>query len=154
MTTTLLAFASGVLTLGDMVLSLAISLPTLLVVYSFVEAPAQFMDALWGWLRFSWQAIAGLFMILTSIFVTIVSVLFRMGLKLLIGIVYLVFPVDLIPDFIIGLGQLDDLMVFIILFIWALSSGIRAEGISMIRFSFPDVPFPRGLTLWRDLFGF
>lgn len=153
-TTTLLVSISGVLTLGDMALALALSLPVLMVVYSFYESPGQFMEALWGWFRFLFQAVAGLSMILASIFIIIVSVLFRMGFKLLIGIVYLVFPIDLIPDFFIGLGQLDDLMVFIVLFIWALSSGIRAEGINMIRFSIPNVPFPRGLTLWRDLFGF
>ena len=45
---------------------------------------------------------------------------------LLIGsILYFILPVDLVPDFIIGLGWVDDLVVFI--FIWnALKSELRA----------------------------
>lgn len=49
--------------------------------------------------------------------------------KLLIigSLLYLVFPVDIVPDFIIGLGILDDITV--LAFIWlALKSEIDAYG--------------------------
>lgn len=38
----------------------------------------------------------------------------RILLPLVILFVYLVLPVDIIPDFIIGLGQVDDIVVAVI----------------------------------------
>lgn len=38
----------------------------------------------------------------------------RILLPLVILLVYLVLPVDIIPDFIIGLGQVDDIVVAVI----------------------------------------
>ena len=34
---------------------------------------------------------------------------------LVVGALYVISPLDLIPDFIIGLGEIDDLVVFIVL---------------------------------------
>lgn len=43
----------------------------------------------------------------------------RMGMSLLVSIIYIVLPIDMVPEMFFGfLGFLDDLMVFIFLFIY------------------------------------
>ena len=43
-----------------------------------------------------------------------VSSLVRYGLPL-IGLIYLIFPIDILPDPILGLGQLDDVAILLLL---------------------------------------
>lgn len=69
--------------------------------------------------QFGWR---GFFQLLANLpkFVKLFSRLIRdervaLGPKLLVAavLVYLILPTDFIPDFLVGLGQIDDLMVFL-----------------------------------------
>ena len=42
-------------------------------------------------------------------------------IAIIVSVVYFVLPIDLIPDFIVGLGQIDDIMVAVISFAMAIN---------------------------------
>lgn len=117
-----------------------------MIVGSFCRSPSQFLTASWERIVFlMWTPIA--VMLIIGLFALRIGFLmFKLSLKLIIsaivGIAYLLMPFDIIPDFILGLGQIDDLFLIVGLALWAFSAasmeGLRAS----ITSKRPSVGFP------------
>lgn len=144
--TYLVTRAGGVLTLGDILAVSALSAAAGGALLSFLRGPGQFATALWERIVFVvWVPVACVLIIALFAF-RIFALMMKLAVKAiitLIGIVaYVVFPVDLIPDILLGLGQIDDLIVTIALVSWFMSAGISAELKDSIQSRRPSTPFP------------
>ena len=62
----------------------------------------------------------------------------RVVIPLIILFVYLLFPVDIIPDFIIGLGQIDDIIVAVIN-VMAIVHGIKKNQDEVVTINATEV---------------
>jgi amino acid transporter len=146
----LLLFAKQqTLSLGDLLLiaivaSLFVTIITPMFV-SFLRKPDQFMRALEERARYAIAVPVGALLLLYVLIFRIMFILFKLSIKMakiVLGIIYVIIPFDLIPDFIIGLGQLDDVIIFISVVIWALSPGIKKSIRASIDVNRPTTPFP------------
>jgi uncharacterized membrane protein YkvA (DUF1232 family) len=141
-----LARLQGSLSLGDaLAVGLAASLLTS-VAASFFRNPGQFLTALYERVRYALLVPLAFLTVLLLFAFRIFLLLFKLSLKLLIWLVvsaaYLFLPIDVIPDFIIGLGQIDDIIVFISLGAWAFSAGVKEEIRTALALRRPQTPFP------------
>jgi uncharacterized membrane protein YkvA (DUF1232 family) len=57
-------------------------------------------------------------------------------------VVYSLWPFDIIPDVLIGLGQIDDLLVFFGLMLWAIKAGVSKQLRIAITVNRPTTQFP------------
>jgi hypothetical protein len=144
--TWLLWSAQGSVTLGD-ILGIAAVISLLSVaLQSMCRDPMQFSQAIWEravyvtLVPFSLAIVVGLFLL------SIAFILFRLSFKaivvLAVWLIYLVFPVDLIPDFVPVLGQIDDALVLISLCIWIISASARRALFKTMQLRRPKTPFP------------
>lgn len=113
---------------------------------SFCRSPAQFTIALWQRVVFVvWTPMAILLM-LALLAVRIAFLMLKVSLKLLIwvlvSVVYLLMPIDLIPDFFIGLGQVDDFLLIVSLAFWVFGAAAMGELRGSIASRRPTVAFP------------
>jgi uncharacterized membrane protein YkvA (DUF1232 family) len=141
-----LANVHGRVTLGDILLLAGIASFLTTVLASLHRDPAQFARALYERIRYAVVVPLCALLMLGLFCVRLLFLLFKLSLKLVVWLVvsvaYLLLPVDLIPDLFLGLGQLDDILLFISLGFWVLSSGIKAELRSRISIAHPTTPFP------------
>lgn len=108
--------------------------------------PMQFCQAIWEraiyvtLVPFSLAMVAGLFLL------SVAFILFKLSFKaivvLAVWLIYLIFPIDLIPDFVPVLGQIDDALVLISLCIWISSASARRALFKTIQLRRPRTPFP------------
>ncbi len=141
-----LAYFHERVTAADIVLIAAIASVLASIAASFLRSPRQFRRALF---ERCWYCIVVPLCVAAMVALLLLRVfflLFKLSLKLIIWLVvsaaYLFFPIDLIPDLIIGLGQIDDLIVFVSIGFWAFSAGAKDELRSVMRVSRPVTPFP------------
>ena len=130
----------------DLIIISIVSATLGIILGSFSRSPSQFARATWQRLLFMlWTPIA-ILMILTLFAVRIGFLMLKLSLKLLIaavvGLAYLVMPIDLVPDFLIGLGQIDDLFIITSLTFWAFSAAAMGGLRSSIVSRRPTIDFP------------
>jgi hypothetical protein len=116
------------------------------ILASFFRSPSQFVAALWQRIAFIiWTPIAVLAMVVLFL-IRVGFLVFKLSFKLLIwaivGLAYLILPIDLIPDFILVLGQIDDILLIVGLAFWFFSASSMIELRASIRSRRPKVPFP------------
>lgn len=138
-------FTSSI-TFGDLLL-IAVGVTILTkIIFSFFNNPSIFLKALWERIVFVvWVPIA-LSIIVFTFALRLSLILLKISLKLLIAalvaFVYLIFPVDLIPDFLLGLGQIDDVLLIITVAVWGMSHAIKESLLTSIRVARPKTQFP------------
>jgi hypothetical protein len=113
---------------------------------SFIRSPRRFILATWQRIIFIiWTPIAVLLMLMI-IFFRIFMLLFKLSIgiliKLTIGIVYFLFPIDLIPDVLLGPGQIDDLLVMIGVVSWIISGTAMHSLRSSVASVRPTIDYP------------
>lgn len=132
--------------LGDLLgLGAAASLTTL-IACSFLRSPAQFCLAAYERLRYIVLVPVCSCLMLAVLVFRIAFLLFKLAFKAALAfalwLLYLVSPIDLIPDLIPVLGLIDDIVLFLSVSIWvagsALTSGLRTQ----ISVSRPTTSFP------------
>ncbi len=116
------------------------------ILLSVLRGPRQFAKALWERIVFTlWVPIACALIIAVFIF-RIGFILFKISLKLILAgiaaIAYVLMPIDLIPDFLLGFGQIDDIMVVISLAVWAMGAAVSESLRASITITRPQTPFP------------
>jgi uncharacterized membrane protein YkvA (DUF1232 family) len=92
-------------------------------ILSFLRSPSQFFRAL---IERIIRPFAILMILVVRIYGLIMSVFLRSGrliIALFVSIAYGVWPIDLIPDILVGPGQLDDGVVTLLTMYWALFFG-------------------------------
>lgn len=113
---------------------------------SLLRDPRQFLTALFERIRYCIVVPLCVGTICLLIAIRIILLLFKLSTKiaiwLLVSISYFLLPIDIIPDFLIGLGQIDDLLLFIGIGYWALSAGLKSELRSRMALTRPETPFP------------
>ena len=117
------------LTLGDLLVIAAASGLVVSVFASIFRGPKQFASAVFERVRYAIIVpVCALLMIGLLIF-RIGFIFFKLSIKVVIAaiaaIAYVVMPIDLVPDFILGLGQLDDISIVGTLAIWAVSMSMN-----------------------------
>ena len=60
----------------------------------------------------------------------------------MVWFIYLISPIDLVPDFFIGVGQIDDFLLFFGVIFWAFSTGVSMQLRKSITILRPITPFP------------
>lgn len=136
-------------TLGDLLVIAAASGLAVSIFASIFRNPKQFASAIFERFRYAIVVPTCAFIIvglwIFRIFF-IFFIFFKLFLKAIIAatvaIAYVVMPIDLIPDFILGLGQLDDIFLVVTLTIWAFSIGLTESLRSSIQIYRPTTPFP------------
>ena len=113
---------------------------------SFIRSPSRFIFATWQRIIFIiWTPIAVLLMLMITFF-RIFMLLFKFSIgilvKITVGILYLLFPIDFIPDFLLGPGQIDDIIVMIGVVSWIITGtamhGLRSS-VASVR---PTIDYP------------
>ena len=116
---------------------------------SFLRAPRQFFEAVVE--RLVW-AVAVFWAIILNVLAILISVagrLIRVVVAIVISAVYGVFPIDLLPDLILGVGWMDDGLLFLGTMYWALFAGtkvvkysLRENARNVVRNAAITTPFP------------
>lgn len=135
-----------VISFGDfLAISIGVAVATAIFL-SFFRNPHQFVRALWERAVFTVWVPVACTLIIGTFFFRIAFFLFKVSLKIIIAsviaIAYVLLPIDIMPDFILGLGQIDDIFVVIALAVWAMGAAISESlrtSISVVR---PKTPFP------------
>jgi hypothetical protein len=116
------------------------------VIASFARSPAQFLLALYERVRYAVVVPLCLIIMIGLLLFRLFFIIAKLSLKAIIWLVvsaaYFILPIDLIPDFIIGLGQIDDVLLFITLGVWAFGSGLSSAARDTIEVTRPTTPFP------------
>lgn len=133
-------------TLGDLLVIAAASGLAVSIFASIFRNPKQFASAIFERFRYAIVVPTCAFIIVGLWIFRIFFIFFKLFLKAIIAatvaIAYVVMPIDLIPDFILGLGQLDDIFLVVTLTIWAFSIGLTESLRSSIQIYRPTTPFP------------
>lgn len=136
----------GRVSLGDLVLIGVASAIVTFAFASFARSPIQFSCAVYERAKYLIVVPFCVALVVGLTLFRVVFVLFKLSLKVFIwlfaSVAYLVMPIDLIPDFLIGLGQLDDIILFFTLGFWIFSSALSNAARSTIEVSRPATPFP------------
>lgn len=116
------------------------------ILLSLLRGPRQFTRALLERIVFTiWVPTACVLIIALFLF-RIGFILFKISLKLILagiaGIAYVLMPIDLLPDFLLGFGQLDDIMIVFTLAVWAMSAAVSESLRASITVTRPRTPFP------------
>ncbi len=136
----------GRISLGDVLLIGVVSSVATAVGLSFLRAPAQFIRALFERIGYMIWVPLAVSLMLAVVVLRIAFVIFKLLLKalvaLVLAVVYLVFPLDLFPDFFIGLGQIDDILIIISVVVWVASSAAIQSLKASISVRRPITAFP------------
>ncbi len=138
--------AQDSLSLGDLLITaLFASLLTSWLV-SFVKSPSQFLLALFERARYVIIVPLCVVLIFGLLIFKFLFIVFRLSFKavmaVILWLIYLIFPIDLIPDILPFLGYVDDVFIFISIWIWVVSSAASLslkESIDIMR---PNTLFP------------
>lgn len=141
-----LVMQQGSASLGDLLLIASASSLMTLLLASFVRSPKQFARALFERVYYCVIVVLcvliRLFLFALRIFLILLKLSLKFAIAAAAAIAYVVMPLDVIPDFIVGLGQIDDLLVVISLSVWAFTFGVTDEMRSAITGNRPKTPFP------------
>ena len=94
-----------------------------IAVCSLLRSPQQFVVALLERAKLIYALLAVLALVVLAILQYLVARIGRLIIAMIISAVYGISPIDVIPDIFLGLGQLDDIGVFLGSFYWALRAG-------------------------------
>lgn len=116
------------------------------ILLSVLRGPRRFAQALWERIVFTiWVPIACALIVAVFLF-RIGFILFKISLKLIlagiVAVAYVLMPIDLIPDFLLGFGQIDDILIVISLAVWAMGAAISESLRASIKVTRPQTPFP------------
>ena len=136
----------GPITLGDFLMIVAgVALGTTILL-SLLRDPRQFGRALWERTVFTFWVPLACALIVAVFCLRIGFILFKISLKLILAgvaaVAYVLFPIDLVPDFLLGLGQIDDILIVISLAVWAMGAAVSESLRTSIRVARPSTPFP------------
>ena len=136
----------GTLSLGDLLaITVSASLLTAMAL-SLATSPAQFFRAMIERVVYVVWVPVCLALVIAILVFRIGFLLFKIGLKMVIGLflwlIYFLFPIDLIPDFILGLGQLDDLFLLVTVVVWGASHAMTDDLLKSLSIRRPVTDFP------------
>lgn len=142
-------FISNSFTIVDTLILIFAATITSIVFCSFVRSPNQFFKALIERLLRPMALILALALKIFGLFIALFLRSIRLLFCLVIAIVYGVWPIDLIPDLILGIGWADDVVVTIAMIYigliggkFVISTGIKENARGLIEISRVKTPFP------------
>ncbi|WP_084165255.1 DUF1232 domain-containing protein [Skermanella stibiiresistens] len=131
-----------VVTFGDLIIVSIILVFFMYYIKSFFRSPKIFLKALLERIVFLvWIP----FVIITIIFLFLIRMGFMLSkivVSLSVSAIYFVMPIDMIPDFFLGIGQIDDVLLFITLIVWSFSKTTRMALVESIKLKKPTTKFP------------
>lgn len=134
------------ISVGDLLLIAVASSVITAILASFLRDPQQFCLALSERTKYAVLVVMNSCVICVLFAVRILTVIAKISIRLLIAllgsVIYVLFPLDIIPDFIFTLGQIDELIVFFGLFLWAFNIGVTKHLQTSMRVNKPIARFP------------
>lgn len=130
------------MTLGELLLIAIVAGALSYVIASLARGPGQFCIAAYERLKYLIVVPFSMALALLAIFARLFVVLLKLLIFVVTSLIYVLFPLDLIPDIIPLLGQIDDLLIVIGLGTWAFSAGARDGVRNAIVVFRPTTPFP------------
>lgn len=132
--------------MGDLIAISAVSWGASAILLSFSRSPSQFIAALSERGLYIVRTPVYLFLILMIFCVRVGIIFLKLSIKSMIwlfgSIIYFLFPIDLIPDFVVVLGQMDDIFVAISLGFWVFATAMTSDLRRSIEISRPKTSFP------------
>ncbi len=141
-----LAKTQGSLSLGELlIVALSASILTS-GLGSLVRSPSQFFRAVFERIRYAILVPTCISLLIGLFCFRIAFIILKLSIKGLLALtlwfLYLISPIDLMPDFIPILGQIDDIMLLVTIVVWLASGEISKNLRASIAIHRPTTPFP------------
>jgi uncharacterized membrane protein YkvA (DUF1232 family) len=132
--------------LGDLLAIGATASVVTAIGLSLFRSPAQFFRALYERIKYVLLVPVCVMLMVAILAVRLAFLFAKLAFKAVVGfglwLVYLISPIDLIPDLIPILGLIDDIILFVTVSVWVVSGAMTSALKTQISVARPTTSFP------------